>query len=284
MHAAHLAAAAYLFGPLLAGRRLFFRDLSAHYFPDYTFLGQALRSGVWPLWNPTSDGGAPFLYAYAPDLLLALVGGAELTLGLGVLLHAWLALSGASVLARRLGCAPAGAWVAGAVFGLSGFVLSLVNLYALFEAAAWAPWVLVAGLAALRAPDARRLALLALAVALQASTLGLEIVLQTMVMGLFLAPRGTLGRRRVLAVIGGAAALALLLLAPLLLGARLLLAGTERSAGFAAAQALGFSVHPLLLVQHVWPRFLGDVHSYSDQGFWGQPFFPEGYPYVIGLY
>ena len=34
----------------------------------------------------------------------------------------------------------------------------------------------------------------------------------------------------------------------------------------------------------VWPRFLGDPHTMTDLGFWGQPFFPDGYPYFVSLY
>src|SRR5262245_7995992 len=132
VHGAHLLPTAALFGDLLAGRVLFFRDLSFFYFPNYAFLAQSLRAGIWPLWNPGSDGGGPFLNAYPPDLLLAAIGGPRLAMGAGVFLHAWLAACGTSVLARRLGAGPRGAWAAGAVFALSGVMLSLVNLLPLF--------------------------------------------------------------------------------------------------------------------------------------------------------
>jgi hypothetical protein len=39
-----------------------------------------------------------------------------------------------------------------------------------------------------------------------------------------------------------------------------------------------------VLVEALLPRFFGDVHTFSDAGYWGQPFFPDGYPYLLGLY
>jgi hypothetical protein len=34
----------------------------------------------------------------------------------------------------------------------------------------------------------------------------------------------------------------------------------------------------------VLPRFFGDVHTFSERGYWGQPFFPDGFPYLLTLY
>jgi len=120
------------------------------------------------------------------DLALLLVGGWSAPLGPGAALHLLVALVGASWLASRLGMGPWGSWLAGAVYGLGGFFLSTVNLLQLFEAAAWAPLVLGAGVLAVRETTGPRLAALALLVALQLSTLGVEIVLQTALVGLVL--------------------------------------------------------------------------------------------------
>jgi hypothetical protein len=35
-------------------------DSGAQYWPWYTFLGQSLRGGRNPVWNPSMFGGAPF--------------------------------------------------------------------------------------------------------------------------------------------------------------------------------------------------------------------------------
>jgi hypothetical protein len=284
---AHLLLVLWLLGgALVAGRVLYFRDLSSYYAPNYAFAADSLRHGVWPLWNPTSDAGEPMLLAYPVDLALLVLLGARAPLGVGAALHLLLALAGASHLARRLGMGPWGAWVAGAVYGLGGFVLSTVSLVQLFEAAAWAPWVLAALLAAVRRPDGRRTAILATLVALQASTLGAEIVLQTAAVGLVLVESRALARdRRRLCLVGaGTLALSLALAAPALLGTRALLEGTERARGLPAPQALAFSLHPVVLGEALLPKLLGEPHALSDGDYWGRAFFPDGFPYLLSLY
>ena len=65
---AHLPVLAFTFaGALFKGQVFFFRDIVFYYYPNYVFLERSLRQGVWPLWNPTSDAGAPFLMANGRD-------------------------------------------------------------------------------------------------------------------------------------------------------------------------------------------------------------------------
>jgi hypothetical protein len=283
--AAHVVVALCVFGGVLSGRLLFFRDLSTFYAPWYAFASEALRQGVWPLWNPTLNGGQPFLLAYPVDLLLLLGGGWHATLGVGQALQLLVALTGMTVLARRLGMGPWGSWLAGAVYGAGGFLLSLVDLGFLFEAAAWAPWVVAAYLAALQHPGGRRLAAFSALLALQTSTLGAEVVLQTALVAVVL---GVGVRRppvaRMLRVGIGGGLLAALLAAPALLGARALVEGTARAAGFSETQRIGFSLRPAVLLEAVLPHWLGSVHAFSDADYWGRAYFPEGFPYFVTLY
>jgi hypothetical protein len=282
----HLVPALWLFGAGLTGARvLFFRDITAYYYPAYVFLERAFGSGVWPLWIPAVQAGAPFLATYPIDLALIWLVGAQWTLALMPLLHLWIALCGASWLATRLGASPAGAWVTGSAFGLSGYVLSTANLVPLLQAAAWAPWVIGSFLAVLDRPSQRNAARLAVVSALQLATLAAEIAIQTALVGVLLAAlrRPARARRAVFAVaLGGVLAAAMS--APTLAGLTGLLEGTQRARGFTPAEAFSYSVRPVALLDMVLPRFFGDVHSFSDAGFWGQPFFPEGYPYLLSLY
>lgn len=279
----HLFATLWLFsGVLFAGRIPYLRDLSVYYYPNYVFLGRALQQGVWPLWNPTSDAGGPFLIAYPVDLLLVAIAGPGGALAVGPPLHVLLGISGASALGRRLGLGAWGAWVAGIVYGLSGFVLSCVNLLPLLQAAAWAPWILAALLGLMAAPSASAVARLGALAALQISSLGVEIVLQTGLAALFLIPRAP--TRRDLGRLSVAAGLSLLLAAPALWGAKAMMEGTQRWRGFDLQQTFGYSATPVVLLEAVIPRLFGDVHTFSDVGYWGQPFFPEGYPYLLSLY
>lgn len=282
--ACHLALAFWLFGgAVTTGRALFFRDVSAHYAPDYAVAERALRQGVWPAWNPAANAGEPSLVVYPVDVALLVLAGPRAPIGTGAGLHLLLALGGATLLARRVGMGPAGALATSVVYGLGGLFLSTVNLVQLFQAAAWAPLVVLATLRLAERPTPRRVSALAVVLALQVSTLGLEIVAQTLLVGLVLAGRRALVR----APLGGLLAafvLAALLSAPALLGARHLMEGTARQDGFTTAQALEFSVHPVVLLETVLPRFLGDPHAFSDRDLWGRHYFPDGYPYFLSLY
>lgn len=281
---AHLAAVLALFhGVLLQGRVFYFRDIPFYYFPGYLFLERSQAQGVWwPLWNPTSDAGARFLIAYPVDLVLVWSLGARAALALGPPLTVLIGMCGASWLARRLHCGWLGAWAAGLFFGASGFLLSSLNLFELSHGAAWAPWVLVALLALWEQGTPRRLATLGLVTALQVSTLSAEAVGQTALMGLLLLPR--LGGRRDWGRLLGALLLACLLAAPCIGGAWALVQDTQRARGFGPAEALGWSVRLPLLLDIVLPRFLGDTHTFTDRGLWGQGLFPDGYPYLLALY
>jgi hypothetical protein len=282
---AHLLPPLWLFGSALAQERVpYFRDISTYYFPNYVFLSHSLTQGVWPAWNPTSDGGAPFLMTYPIDLLLVLVGGARAAITLGPPLHLFLAMAGASLLARQLGARAWAAWATGAIYGLSGFVLSCVNLLPLLQAAAWAPWVLLAFLSLLAEPSGRKVAALAGLAALQASTLAVEIQFQTALAALILAPDGRWLKDRRLGRLAISGVLAALMAAPVFLGMRTVLAGTARASGFPVTEALHYSAGPMVLLEAVLPKLFGDVHAFSDLGFWGQPFYTQGYPYLLSLY
>jgi hypothetical protein len=281
----HLFATAWLFGSAFTqGRVLYFRDLSSQYAPDYAFLHRSLSAGVWPLWNPFVDGGAPCLFVYPVDWLLVWGFGPLAPLGIGAGAHLFLALCGGSLLAKRLGQGPLGAWTTGTVYGLSGYVLSCVNLVQSFQAAAWAPVVLAAFVGLVQAPSRRRAVWLAVVAAVQFSTLGLELALQTLVIGLCLVPWRRLLERACLRALALAAGLGLLMAAPAVAGLLWLLAGSARGQGFAASQSLAYSASPLVLLESLLPRFFGDVHAFSDLGYWGQPFFPQGFPYLLSLY
>ncbi len=284
--ASYLLPILWLFGGALFGGRLpYFRDLSSQYAPDYAFLHRSLGDGVWPLWYPFADGGGPCVFGYPVELLLVGLCGSRWALAVGPPLHLFLAMLGCAQLARALGARALGAWLAGAVYGLAGFPLSCVNLLQLLHGLAWAPWVLLAFRRLVETPSPGRSAALALVGALQISTLSGEIALQTAVAGLFLIPRtawSEVGRR--LGHVAGAGLLALLAAAPVLCGLLTLLTGSARAAGFPAERALAYSASPVVLAESVLPRLFGDVHAFSDRGFWGQPFYAQGYPYLLSLY
>jgi hypothetical protein len=255
------------------------------YWPDYTFLERALAEGVWPLWNPHVYAGAPFLKVYPVDLLLVGAVGAPGALSIGVVMHLLLAMCGMTVLARHEGLSVRGSWLAGAVYGLSGFVLSLVTLLQLLQAAAWAPWVAWAFLGVLRQPTGARAARLGLLAALQVTTLAVEIAAQTALVGLILAA-GTAPRprHRQWSALAAAAIVAALLSAPALLGVVDLVAGTRRAGSFAPTEVLALSANGPMLAEALVPRFFGPPLWYGESGGWGHSYFPGGAPYLMSVY
>lgn len=281
--AAHLLLVCWVFaGPLFQDRLPFFRDVSAYYFPNYVFLESSFAKGVWPLFNPAVDAGSRYLNADPMDLLMVAAFGARGALRFSSPCHMLIAMAGVSFLARVLGQRSWGAWLAGAVYGLSGFYQSTFNLFELNHGASWAPWAIGLFLRAADGVSWRRAAGLALLAALQTCTLAAEILLQTAIAALVLLRRmpdrsGTLK----LAVAGFLAAC---LSAPATLGALNLTAGTQRAHGFSREVALGWSANPPVLVEMLLPHFFGDVHTFTNEGFWGQPFFSSGFPYLLSLY
>jgi hypothetical protein len=183
-------------------------------------------------------------------------------------------------LGQRLGLKPLAAAGAALVYGLGGFTLSCLNLYVYLLAAAWAPLAIVG---VLRAADGggRRIAEGAVLGALAISTLGMEIVLQTIVIAVVLAwsERGIARLGRALGALGLACGLAGALLLPI----QDLVPESGRAGGMPVDVVLAYSLHPLSLLQVVVARFFGDL-SDLPRSWWGQNFFPTGYPYFQSLY
>src|SRR4029079_1627514 len=158
-----------------------------------------------------------------------------------------------------------------------GFALSSVNLYVYAEAMGWAP-LAVLGVQAVAASGRRALPLAVLPLALCFSSTGLEVALQTVLVALVLVRRP-----RSLAWPLGAVALAIGVAACPLLVVSGSMAGSARAAGFTTDVVLAHSIHPLTLVQTAVASLHGDLGHLADR-WWGQNFFPRGFPYVLSLY
>jgi hypothetical protein len=267
---------------LLAGATLYFRDLALQFFPVRRFVAEGLRQGQLRYWNPYSFEGVPLSplpLAYPLDLLHALEP-REAFFSLLLALHIPFAAVALYALARRLGTGRLAAAGGGALFALGGFSLSCVNLYVYAQAL---PWVVLGVLALRRAAAGgrREFALAALAAGILLTTTAVEFALQAFVVGLVLAPRegGRRGLIRLLASIGLGFGLAAYVLAP----AAALLPGSARGAGFPTEVVLAHSVHPVALLQALVAGLFGDPDRLADV-FWGERFFPRGFPYFLSLY
>jgi hypothetical protein len=132
----------------VSGTSLAWRDTAALLAPARWLVTDALRAGRLPLWNPYEGTGKPLLadalhgVLHPLSLLTAFLdpGGVDLLLAL----HLVAAALGAFVLARELGLERAHAFLAGAAFGLSGFVASMTGSLTFLAGAASMPWQVAA--------------------------------------------------------------------------------------------------------------------------------------------
>jgi hypothetical protein len=271
----------------LSGASLYFRDLSLYFLPLRRFALDALRSGHVPLWNPYLHEGEPLALpalAYPLDLL-PLLRPDEAGISVVLALHVPLAAIGFFLLARRLlGASPLAAAGGALVYSLGGFLLSTVNLYVYLQAATWAPFIVL--LVARVAAGAGRGAFVgtALVTALVLSTTGVEIGAQALLLALVLGTRRGVGvTASRLGRVGAAVLLGAALASPVLALVASQVAGSARGAGLTVDVVLAHSVHPFTLVQSVVGGLYGRLDNLAGE-WWGQNFFPRGFPYVVSLY
>jgi hypothetical protein len=141
-------------GVVFGGRVFFERDVGLMWHGQADALARVVRAGSWPTWNPYHSFGVPLLanpnaQVFYPLTWLSLVMRPESYYSLYVVLHVLLSATGLYLLARRFELSRVGAFVAAAVWILSGPSLSLVQLWNHLAGAAWLPWTLLAADAAL---------------------------------------------------------------------------------------------------------------------------------------
>ncbi len=267
---------------LLSGASFYFRDLSRQFFPVRRFAAEGLLRGEVRYWNPLVHEGEPLSLlpvAYPPDLLHVVLPN-EWGFSLLLALHVPLAALFFFALARELGLGRAAAAGGALAYALGGFALSSLNLYVHAQALAWSPLVVRGVLRAARGtPRDAALAALALAVAL--TTSGVEIVAQAVLIALVLAwpLRSRPAWRGVSIVLLLGTGLAAFSILPV--GA--LVGQSARGGGFPVEVVLSHSVHPLAFFQVLVAGFFGDPSDLAG-AFWGQRFFPLGFPYIVSLY
>ena len=250
-------------------------DLLNNNVPPRAFLGQQLRAGRLPLWEPGIYGGLPLLpqgEAGASSPITLLLYGLFhwiTATNLSVAVHTWLAGFGTLLCARRLGARLAPALVAAVAFMLCGFLVEHVKHMNLHHAAIWLPW-LVHGVDRLRAEPTARSALgLGSVAALQITEGHPQMCYVSLILLVpFLlyrwveaGPRGELGTlrywRRALAAGAGAVALAALLAGAYLVSAFELLASSERWA--AQTDRWNFCTHFEFITDNIYTLFWANV-------------------------
>ena len=142
---------------LLRGETMIGMDTATAFYPWYSFLGQRLRSGHIPMWNPHQFSGAPFAadpesgWMYLPAMLLFTVLSLDAAAKSYALLHLLLAGISVYALARALGMGVAGALLAATSYAVTGFLYGHhLCCFAYAGVAAWLPVMLLGAELAMR--------------------------------------------------------------------------------------------------------------------------------------
>jgi hypothetical protein len=281
--------------PLFTGRVFFYRDLGI----TGPILAEARIGGerdtILPLWTHAVSNGRPLLanpsYALlAPFNVLYWVLPFAPAFNLFLVLHVALAGCAMICLARRLGCSGPAAFTAGAAYALGGGLVSALTLYWTVVAAAWAPFVIAAAVVAVRTATPRHVALVAIAMAMQAFGGQPEPIAATILVGVaasWMCAAGSIGRRARLVLVTWAAGIlgGLALAAPQLLPSALHARTTLRALGFTTAGLLYNSLHPLRALWLFVPGLGGNpVEAREPGGFPGAAWLDGRTPYLLSIY
>ncbi len=141
--------AALYFHPLLSAKLIFVeRDLSAFFIPPRLLWVNLVRSGTAPFWNPYNYSGIPLLATLQPGVLypphlLYLFLPFNVAWNWLIILHFFFAGITMYTFLRYLKAGKEAAFLGGATFMLSGYLLSVHNLLPHLFAVSWFPLILM---------------------------------------------------------------------------------------------------------------------------------------------
>jgi hypothetical protein len=143
-------------------------DLSNLNVPQRQFLASSYRLGQWPLWNPDSFAGQPFLAAgqsgplYLPNIFYVLLP-VVVALKASYIFHLTLAAVGAYLSSWHFSRSRLGAVVGAITFVDCGFLVGHQIHTQMFDAVCWLPLIIFLFARTFERPSRRRMALSALA-------------------------------------------------------------------------------------------------------------------------
>ena len=264
----------------LAGRVLAGGDVFSYFYGYWAEATRALRGGRLPLWNPYVFMGSPFLansqvgFFYPLNWVLWLLAPAHRSLHLSIVLHLGLAATTAYAWARHsLRLSRIGAWTAGAIFALGGYLGAQMEHVNQLQALAWMPLLLVLYDLSAAAGSTRRRRLAAPMLALVIALVILIGHTQTAFIALLglalyaLAPAGARAWRerawrplmRPMVVLAAVMAVAVLLAAIQLVPTGELTRHSIRARGLPFRERVSFSLTPFYLTRGLLPRFTDPV-------------------------
>ncbi|MFH1277406.1 MAG: YfhO family protein [Candidatus Eisenbacteria bacterium] len=281
-------------------------DCALAYYPRRAFTHEWMRRGDFPLWDPTTFAGQPFLanfqsaLFYPVNLILALTTDAMTGMGWFVAIHFFLGGLFAYLAARAFGIGRGASVAAALVFELNPFFMTRIGHPTFVATAAWLPAVVLAAERAARRPGFRSTGVLALPLALAAFAGFPQMLLHIYYVLAFFSLAALISkerpRARTACTFGAAIALSLLLAAAQLLPTLEFLRLSTREAADLATFRSG-THHPLMALRILAPDFFGNP---VNETLWstlfrtGNGMFRQNYvstlnyfgalPLVIGLY
>jgi hypothetical protein len=275
----------------LTTETFFFRDLYQLFYPKRLFLAAALKAGELPFWDPLTHGGQPYLNPantpFYPTNLLYLMLTPVAAFNLAIILQFLLCGIAGYWLARVLRLPPAGAFVSGSVFALSGYSLSSANLLPLLLALPWLALTIIGAHLYLERGERRWLTFSCLSAAMPllsgaAELTGMMFVTLIVWVTAFRYDKKSWRARAgcVITILAFAIGLSLIQTLP----AIGMIEQSSRAAKRTYEDFSRWSVHPRRLPELVIPRFSGETGTLDDRDYWGAALESTGFPYILSIY
>ena len=138
-----------LFIPSIVNNSSFYwRDIFIAYYPLTDFIVNSIKDGVFPLWNPYLYTGMPQFASLEPSILypanlIFFFTDYSTGLLLILILHYFIAAYGTFLFCRHIGLSNFSSCIGGISFGLSGYMISMYNVYPILFVISWLPYNLI---------------------------------------------------------------------------------------------------------------------------------------------
>ncbi len=271
------AAALFFREALFTGQTFYFRDITSFIYPTRRLIGDLIREGYLPLWNPYLMSGVPLVANVEYNLLYPLsviyyLLPFDRAFTWFVVVHYPIAGVSWYLLGREWGLPRAAALFGGVAFMLSGPLISLTNVVNFLPGIAWLPLGLLGFHRAIAKESWRAGVGTSLVLALQALSDPEMVYFTLIAMGLYglmmLRPPWAKSALTTFGALGGIGVLAGLLSAVQLIPLAELYRESVRAAGVSYKDATIWTLWLHRLAELLFPRLFGD---------------PAGWTYWIGL-
>src|SRR5688500_16142391 len=131
---------------LFGGLSFYARDIFQYHFPMKRLVREAMLSGQWPMWSPSTGAGQPMAAnpayeVFYPPQLLILIPDIHLGLHLHVVVHFYICGIGLFWLLRSFGAGAAASLLGAVGYTLGGPYLSLARTLPFLFSMAWVPLI-----------------------------------------------------------------------------------------------------------------------------------------------